>query len=244
MTRLNLDSTVGQWVATHPQTSRLFEASRIDYCCGGGKSLEQACRDSELDPQQILAQLHEAVKAAGGELAENWTQTSLTALCDHIEQTHHAYLRTELPRLTTLIAKIVDAHGEAHPELSQVQHEFAALRGELEPHMFKEEQVLFPAIRRLEQSESPPVFPFGTVANPIRMMEHEHDNAGNGLAHIRELTCDYRAPADACNTYRAALDGLHELELDLHQHIHKENSILFPRAIEHERLLSGPQGRR
>ena len=141
--------------------------------------------------------------------------------------------------LTTLIAKIVDAHGEVHPELSRVQHEFAALRGELEPHMFKEEQVLFPAIRRLERSETPPVFPFGTVANPIRMMEHEHDNAGNGLAHIRELTCDYRAPADACNTYRAALDGLRELELDLHQHIHKENNVLFPRAMEMERSLSG-----
>lgn len=239
MTRLNLDSTVGQWVSTHPQTSRLFEASRIDYCCGGGKRLEQACRDRALDPQQILAQLHEAVKEAGGEPAEDWTQASLATLCDHIEQTHHAYLRTELPRLTTLIAKIVDAHGEVHPELSRVQHEFAALRGELEPHMFKEEQVLFPAIRRLERSETPPVFPFGTVANPIRMMEHEHDNAGNGLAHIRELTCEYRVPADACNTYRAALHGLSKLELDLHQHIHKENNVLFPRAMEMERSLSG-----
>jgi regulator of cell morphogenesis and NO signaling len=186
-----------------------------------------------------LAQLHEAVKAAGGEPTEDWTQASLATLCNHIEQTHHAYLRTELPRLTTLIAKLVDAHGEAHPELPKVQHEFAALRGELEPHMFKEEQVLFPAIRRLEQVKTPPTFPFGTVANPIRMMEHEHDNAGNGLAHIRELTCEYRVPADACNTYRAALHGLSELELDLHQHIHKENNLLFPRAMEMERSLSG-----
>jgi regulator of cell morphogenesis and NO signaling len=140
-----------------------------------------------------------------------------------------------------LIAKIVNAHGEARPELSKVQHEFAALRSELEPHMFKEEQVLFPAIRWLEQSETQPAFPFGTVANPIRMMEHEHDTAGNVLARIRELTCDYRAPADACNTYRAALDGLRELEIDLHQHIHKENSILFPKAIERETSLCDRQ---
>lgn len=244
MTELSLNTAVGQWVAAHPQTSRTFEAARIDYCCGGGKSLEQACRDRQLNPQDILAQLHEAVGMTGDEPTEDWTRTSLAALCDHIEQTHHAYLRTELPRLTTLIAKIVNAHGAAHAELSEVQQEFAALRSELEPHMFKEEQVLFPAIRRLEQSETQPMFPFGTVANPIRMMEHEHDTAGNGLARIRELTGDYQTPGDACNTYRAALGGLHELELDLHQHIHKENSILFPRAIERERSLSGSQGSR
>ncbi len=241
MIQLDLNTTVGQWVAAHPQTSRIFETARIDYCCGGGKPLDHACRDRQLDPQDILAQLHEAVETVGGEPADNWTKAGLAELCDHIEETHHAYLRTELPRLTALIAKIVNAHGEAHRELSEVQQEFAALRGELEPHMFKEEQVLFPAIRRLEQSETRVAFPFGTVANPIRMMEHEHNIAGDGLARIRELTCDYMAPADACNTYRVVLDGLRELEIDLHRHIHKENSILFPRAIEREKSLSAAQ---
>ena len=238
MTQLDLNTTVGQWVANHPQTSRIFEAARIDYCCGGGKPLEQACWDRQLNPQDILAQLHEAVATTDSQPDQNWSQAGLTELCDHIEQTHHAYLRTELPRLTSLIAKLVNAHGDTHRELPEVQQVFAALRSELEPHMFKEEQVLFPAIRRLEQSETQPTFPFGTVANPIRMMEHEHDTAGNALDRIRELTCDYAVPADACNTYRAALDGLRALEGDMHLHVHKENSILFPRAVEREGALT------
>jgi regulator of cell morphogenesis and NO signaling len=137
-----------------------------------------------------------------------------------------------------MLAKLVNAHGGTHRELPEVQQVFAALRSELEPHMFKEEQVLFPAIRRLEQSDTQPTFPFGTVSNPIRMMELEHEVAGNALARIRELTCDYAVPTDACNTYRAALDGLRALELDMHRHVHKENSILFPRAVERERAIS------
>jgi regulator of cell morphogenesis and NO signaling len=107
----------------------------------------------------------------------------------------------------------------------------------MEPHMFKEEQVLFPAIRQLERSTGRPSFPFGTVANPIRMMEHEHDTAGYALSRIHTLTRDYEIPADACNTYRAMLAGLRQLELDMHVHVHKENSILFPRAIELEGSL-------
>ena len=122
------------------------------------------------------------------------------------------------------------AHVENHSELSELQQAFAALRAELEPHMFKEEQILFPAIRQLEHAASRPNFHFGTVNNPIRMMEHEHDAAGNGLTRIRELTDGFRPPADACNSYRVLLDALRKLEFDLHQHIHKENNILFPRA--------------
>jgi regulator of cell morphogenesis and NO signaling len=125
-------------------------------------------------------------------------------------------------------------HGENHPELHQVKQAFAELRAELEPHMFKEERILFPAIRMLEQSESPPAFPFGAVANPIRMMELEHDHAGDALERIRTLTGDYRIPEGACNTYRAMLARLQTLEQDMHLHVHKENNILFPRAIELE----------
>ena len=158
----------------------------------------------------------------------------MTELCDHIEQTHHAYLRTELPRLGQMIDKVVNAHGASHPKLHEVQRVFAALCAELEPHMFKEERILFPAIRQLEQSAATPSFPFGTVANPINVMEHEHDNAGAALSELRTLTADYVPPDDACNTYRAMLDGLRELETNMHQHVHKENNILFPRAIEHE----------
>ncbi|MCO6455788.1 MAG: iron-sulfur cluster repair di-iron protein [Pirellulaceae bacterium] len=237
MPELNLDTTVGRWVAERPNTSRVFEALQIDYCCGGNQPLGQACAERRLDAGQVLRQLEQAAEAAAGEPAERWGDRSLAELCDHIERTHHAYLKEELPRLQAMIGKVVAAHAANHPELAEVQQAFADLQAELGPHMFKEERILFPAIRQLEQSASQLALPFGTVANPIRMMEHEHDNAGTALSRMRRATSGYRAPADACNTYRALLDGLARLELDMHQHVHKENNILFPRAIEREHSL-------
>lgn len=234
MSSFNLETSVGQWVAERPNTSRVFEALRIDYCCGGDKRLGQACAERQLDADQVLRQLETAGSDTGSDPVERWDQSTLTSLCDHILQTHHAYLKTELPRLQAMIDKVVVAHGAHHSELAELQRAFADLQAELVPHMFKEEQILFPAIRRLEQSTTPVVFPFGSVANPIRMMEHEHDHAGDALSRIRAATSDYRVPEDACNTYRAMLDGLRRLELDLHQHIHKENNILFPRAVQRE----------
>lgn len=230
MTELDLQTSVGQWVAKVPRTSRVFEAQQIDYCCGGNKSLALACRDRQLDPQEILNQLRGTANTVVGEATQDWTTAPLAQLCDHIVATHHAYLKTELPRLTELIAKVVNAHGDKDPNLARLRQVFADLRNELEPHMLKEERILFPAIRQLEQASARPSFPFGTVANPIRMMEHEHDIAGHALTLIRELTRDFEVPADACNTYRALLDALREFQADLHQHIHKENNILFPRA--------------
>lgn len=237
MFHLNHQNSVGQWVSAHPRTARVFEDLKIDYCCGGGKSLAQACGDNRLDPAEVFERLQQALADPFAASDVNWSQAKLTDLCDHIEQTHHAYLRFELPRLTGLIAKVSDAHGKANPKLSQLQQVFAELRAELEPHMFKEEQVLFPAIRQIERGGPPPPFAFGTVANPIRMMEQEHDHAGDALARIRELTDGFVIPADACNTYRAMLDGLRELEEDMHQHVHKENNILFPRAVKAEQPL-------
>lgn len=234
MSRPSLDATVGQCVADHPNTSRVFEALRIDYCCGGGKPLGQACAERQLDPQDVLEKLAQAVDEPNSAPSRDWTAASLAELCDHIEQTHHEYLKHELPRLQQLIVKLVQAHGRNHPELAEVQRAFADLQGELAPHMFKEEHILFPAIRHLEQSETPPSFPFGAIANPIRMMELEHDHAGDALARMRSATADYAVPPDACNTYRAMLDGIARLERDMHEHVHKENHILFPRAIERE----------
>lgn len=233
MAQVNVNSSVGNWVATHPQTSRVFEALQIDYCCGGGTSLEQACWDRGLDAKQVVLQLEQSLVDEEPP-TQDWSHAPLADLCDHIEQTHHAYLKVELPRLTKIVAKVVDAHGTTHPELAMVQEVFATLRAELEPHMLKEEQVLFPAIRQLEQSADDPSFPFGTVANPIRMMEQEHDDAGFALSRLHTLTRDYQVPEGACNTYRAMLAGLRHLERDMHRHVHKENSILFPRAIELE----------
>ncbi len=231
MAQLNLQSPVGQWVAQFPQLSRLFETLKIDYCCGGGITLEDACQSRNLNPAQALAQIQETLDASPTQDKRDWTQAPLAELCDHIEETHHAYLKNELPRLSAIVAKVAAVHGDAHPELREVKTTFEELRSELEPHMFKEERILFPAIRQLEQAATAPEFPFGTVANPIRMMEFEHDHAGDALERMRVLTHDYQPPADACNTYRAMLDGLRQLEQDMHQHVHKENNILFPRAV-------------
>lgn len=232
-TLLNLDAPVGAWVAERPSAARVFERLGIDYCCGGQRPLEEACRKRGLVPQNVVAELQATLDDAADE-GLNWNEASLTDLCDHIEETHHAYLKEELPRLTAIIAKVVHAHGENHPELPELQRAFLALRAELEPHMQKEEQVLFPAIRRMEGSPVPPQFPFGSVANPIHVMEAEHDQAGACLAAIRELTEDFRVPEGACNTYRVMLESLRELESDMHQHVHKENNILFPRAADLE----------
>lgn len=237
MSTLDAYSTVAAWVAENPKTASVFEALQIDYCCGGGVSLADACELKGLDADAVVSRLAQ-VTTSPADTQENWQESSLSALCDNIESTHHATLRSMLPRLTELIAKVVDAHGRNHPELPEVQRVFSDLRGELEPHMMKEEQILFPAIREMEQSANQPNFPFGTVANPIRMMEHEHDAAGGGLQRLRELTVGYQPPEGACSTYRVMLDTLHELELDLHRHIHKENFILFPRAQQLEEQLA------
>jgi regulator of cell morphogenesis and NO signaling len=238
MSNLDVNATVADWVKECPPTSRVFERFQIDYCCGGGNTLSQACADRQLDANEIVVELTHVVADPQHELDENWSEMCLTNLCDHIEQTHHAYLRDELPRLTDLVAKVVEAHSTNHPELCLLQQVFAGLKAELEPHMFKEEQILFPAVRRMESSASCPQFPFGSVANPIHMMEHEHDGAGNALARIRELTDNYQAPADACSTFRVMLDSLKQLEADTHQHIHKENNILFPKAQQLEAARS------
>ena len=240
---LNLDAPVGAWVAEHPSTARLFERLGIDYCCGGKRPLADACRTRGLLPQDVIAELQTTLDATSDE-GRNWNEVSLSDLCDHIEQTHHAYLKEELPRLTAIVAKVVNAHGDRHPELAHLQQAFLALRAELEPHMQKEERVLFPAIRRLERSPVPPQFPFGSVAGPIHVMEEEHDHAGACLAAIRELTEDFRIPEGACNTYRVMLDSLRELEADMHQHVHKENNILFPRAAELEAQFVEVQAQR
>jgi len=236
MPEMDMNTPVGTLVANDPSLARVFEELRIDYCCHGDASLAVACQQRQLDPEEVLRRLNQSEGAPPD--TRNWAAAPLTELCDHIEQTHHAYLRKELPRLEQLTAKVAEVHGSRHPELNEVQTVFQALQAELVPHMMKEEQILFPAIRQLEAASQPLSLPFGTVQNPIRMMEHEHDVAGNSLGKLHELTGGYQIPRDACNTYCALLQGLHALELDLHQHIHKENNILFPRAVAHEGELA------
>lgn len=235
MSVFKLSDTVGEIVAQRPALSRVFENERIDYCCGGKKTLEEACANAGIDPRQLLAKLEESA-ASGDEGAPivDARTLSLTHLADHIEQTHHAYLREELPRLEGLTAKVASVHGGDDPRLLEVKEVFQAVADELTGHMMKEEQVLFPMIRQLEESERAPAFHCGSLANPIRQMESEHDEAGSGLERMRDLTDGFTPPDWACNTYRAMIEGLVSLELDLHQHIHKENNVLFPRALEME----------
>ncbi len=235
---LSPDATVGSLVAARPARARVFERLGIDYCCGGKMPLADACRKNGLDPDTALRMLVASdVDSAAPANAVNPASLSLAALADHIEQTHHAYLRTELPRLDAITEKVVRVHGDRDPRLSEVRAACLALAEELSSHMAKEERILFPMIRQLEQSRDLFVLHCGSLAYPIRQMESEHDAAGGGVARMRELTDNFTPPAWACNTYRAMLDGLAQLERDLHQHIHKENNVLFPRAMELEAQL-------
>jgi regulator of cell morphogenesis and NO signaling len=235
MASITLSTPVGELVAGHPELFRVFEELKIDYCCHGERRLEDACQQRELDPNQVLEILNRSEGPPPD--TRNWAVAPLTELCDHIEQTHHEYLRKELPHLDQLTTTVEETHGRRHPELQEVKSVFQDLQAELVPHMMKEEQILFPAIRQLEAASEPLTLPFGTVKNPIRMMEHEHDVVGETLGRLYTLTGGYQIPRDACNTYCAMLQGLHELQLDLHQHIHKENNILFPRARAQEAAL-------
>jgi regulator of cell morphogenesis and NO signaling len=230
--------TVGSIVAKRPALSRVFEQAGIDYCCGGKIPLDDACRKKGIDSAQLLATLEQAA-AVPGEPGVNAAAMTLTALADHIEATHHAYLKAELPRLDAMTNKVAAVHGEHDARLAQVRDTFGGLLTEMGSHMMKEEQILFPMIRQLEASAAAPAFHCGSVANPIRVMEMEHDQAGAALATMRGLTDGFTPPDWACNTYRAMLDALAHLEHDLHQHVHKENNILFPRAIALETTKRG-----
>jgi len=240
---LDLQTTVGELVKERPARSRILEHLQIDYCCGGKLPLSVACARRGIDPQLVLQQLRESDARASSSDAElvDADAMALTELVDHIEQTHHAYLKAELPRLDALTKKVNEVHGSTDPRLADVRRALVALYQEISSHLMKEEQILFPMIRQLESAASVPAFHCGSVANPIQQMEYEHDNAGNALAIMHESTDGYQPPEWACNTYRAMLDGLAHLERDLHQHIHKENNVLFPKAIRLEAELASGQ---
>lgn len=234
MTTLNAQTTVGELVKERPARSRILDQIKIDYCCGGKIPLAEACAKKGLDPDEVLSQIRKAdIEADDASLVDAGAM-GLAELVDHIEQTHHAYLREELPRLEFMTSKVASVHGKAEPRLRDLRKTFLAFREELDNHMIKEEQVLFPMIRQIEKADGPLQFHCGSLANPIRMMEHEHDNAGSALARFRELTDDYTPPDWACNTFRAMYDALAALEPNMHQHVHKENNVLFPKALARE----------
>lgn len=237
MQTIPYNATVGQFVSEHPLAAAILEKYQVDYCCRGNRLLADVCQEQRLDMNDLLGEVERAEREAAALQEQpplNWLERPLTELCDHIQKEHHSYLRRELPRLSALIEKVLAAHVNRHPELREVRETFAGLRTELEMHMMKEEHVLFPAIRAMEQSSEPLAFPFGSVANPIRVMEHEHDSAAAALRRLRKVTADYSVPDDACQSYRELFSALLALEHDLHIHIHKENNILFPRALAME----------
>lgn len=232
---ISAQKTVSDLVVERPGRSRVFEDLGIDYCCGGGVPLEQACGAAGMDLEAVLQEL--ARREAEPETGPDFSGMGLGELVDHVTQTHHGYLRAELPRLSSLVDKVAGAHGGEHPELYELRSVFERLRAELEEHTSREERVLFPACRELEGAETLPELPFVSVENPIAAMMAEHVESGEELRKIRELARNYDPPKDACNSYRAMLDGLAELERDTHYHVFKENSVLFPRAAAVEAEL-------
>jgi regulator of cell morphogenesis and NO signaling len=232
---LSSTQTVRQLATEIPNATRVFEKLGIDYCCGGGKSLEAACAQVKVPVTEVLRTLEQGSVPGEAAATPDFSQASLSELVSYIVSRHHGYVKQEIPRLEKLLSKVVSVHGRNHVELVAIQRVFAALAAELTSHMMKEEMVLFPYVTQMEQAlesgKRAPRAPFGTVGNPVHMMEMEHEDAGNALKELRSLTSDYTPPPDACFSYNTLFAALKEFETDLHQHIHLENNILFPRAV-------------
>jgi regulator of cell morphogenesis and NO signaling len=228
--------TVRDLAVEIPNATRVFEKFGIDYCCGGKKSLDEACSAARLPVDEVLKALEASAVSAAAEFV--LPSGSLAELIDHIVKTHHKFTREEITRLKVLLEKVCSVHEKNHPELLAIHETFLGLAQELTLHMMKEENVLFPYIIRMERAiaQNEPVLPvpFGTVQNPVRMMMQEHDGAGEALRRIRQASRNFSVPEDACISYQTLYEALPAFEADLHQHIHLENNILFPRAVEIE----------
>ena len=235
---INSESTVRDVALQLPESTRLFERLKIDYCCGGNQPLAQACAAAGVDVGDVMGMLA-GVSQPQEKSAIAIQDASLPELIKHIVETHHVFTKTEMDRLQLLVNKVLNAHGGNHPELIHLSELWLQLCADLKPHMFKEEQVLFPYIvamaQAAEHNQAGPFAPFGTVNNPIRRMMSEHDAAGQILRDMRAITSDYKVPPDACISYQTLYQALENLEKDLHQHIHLENNILFPKASDMEK---------
>ncbi len=231
MVKIDASTTLAEAVDAFPQMAREFERRGLDYCCGGGRTLGEACALIGVDADATVAELATVVAT---DVPAEWTTMSAGVLVDHLVTTHHRYLWDEMPRVTALVDKIVSVHGERHPELVEVASCFAQVRADLGPHMLKEERMLFPMIRKLAKSTGLPSFHCGSLRNPISVMLSEHDAVGDLLARLHRLTDGYTPPADGCASYVACFVAMAELEADTHLHIHKENNVLFPMVVRLE----------
>jgi regulator of cell morphogenesis and NO signaling len=230
LNHISLETTVGEIVRATPARSRLFESLGIDYCCGGKRPLGEVCQSKGLDPATVVALLS-ALDSAPDSAAVNADAMTLGELCDHIEQVHHGYLREELPRLDFMTRKVAAVHGDHEPRLDEIRQVFEAFQAEISAHTQEEERQVFPAIRQLESANSGRTEGVGTLRAVLAKLEFEHQSAGVALGRFAELTDHYTPPDWACNTFRALYEGLARLEKDTHQHVHKENNVLFPKAL-------------
>lgn len=234
---INRETKVKDIVTSNPGAVRVLEQAGVDYCCGGGSSLHDACAHAGVSSDEILARLAHAADH-GTPAGTDWIATPLSVLTQKIRQKHHRYVREAIPRIRELAKKVIARHGANHPELASIESDFLALGREMVSHMQKEEQILFPYIEAVEKAAAShtPIEPpfFRTVKNPIQVMMKEHDSAGNLMGQIRKTSSQYAAPPDACASFQLLYQELREFEADLHEHVHLENNILFPRAVEME----------
>jgi len=238
MISVNSTKTVREIAVGTPNATRIFEKLKIDYCCGGNRPLEDACAEAGLELREVMRLLEESALSDAQTAAPAFQTAPLSALMTYIVDKHHVFTREEIARITALLNKVCSVHGKNHQELFAIQQLFQELAADLLPHMMKEENILFPYIARLEEAHRnnapAPQPPFGTVRNPVRVMMTEHDTAGDILRKIRETTKDFTLPVDVCISYQTLYQALEGFEQDVHQHIHLENNILFPRAVEIE----------
>lgn len=237
--------SLGEIVVLYPQLRERMEELGLDYCCGGKRPLSEAAAAAGLDLKTIVDKLEQSLASAGSaESHIDWAAQPLTVLADHILQTHHVFTKAQLMRIDNLLTKVANAHHTRHGVmLDALREAFDPLKAELDAHLLKEEQILFPSIKAIDAymtgQGARPVIHCGSVAHPIRQMEHEHDAAGDALVKMREITGGYRLPSDACETFKALYQALAALEADLHQHIHLENNILFPASAKQEDAMGG-----
>lgn len=236
------DLTLSEIVIKYPFAANVFEKHRLDFCCGGKKTLSAACAENGIEVEGVRSELEMAAEKTlhrSGKIEFN--DMDLGLLIDYIESNHHAYVRNAIPVIQAHILKVVNAHGKNHPEMKEISEHFDEVADEMTLHMRKEEHMLFPYIRQIAESKeqkdaiAPPAFK--TVRNPISVMEFEHERAGRAMEKIRTISRNYEPPADACTTFRLCLTELDEFERDLHKHVHLENNILFPKAVNIENDL-------
>lgn len=238
----NLDTkTIGEIALEMPNTTRVFEEFKIDYCCGGGRTFIEACESAGADPE-IVSEKISRISESEETVELGWVaDAKLSQLVDYLEDKHHTFTKTELGQLLPLMEKVARVHGERHPELLELQGVFQTLCDDLLPHLRKEEMILFPYIREMEfkfaKGYAATLPNFGSVQHPIQVMMSEHDTDGELLMKMRELSKDYKIPEDACSSFTALYTRMEALEKDLHQHIHLENNLVFPKAVELEQEL-------